>query len=180
VFVRNRLLPLGASNVQGLREGVVPNVKRSHEEQIVCVMALEVQEAMQWPKPMPRVRRQPQRFRTGDQAPAAEVWVTVLVPTTVGTDDGDSDEEVDDSDSGSGSGSGSASSAVSNGGAGDMAVGDGANTELSLLCESEDEIGDGVYRYCIVCIAWRLFSCNAHLCFPQRTRHCLATLSQPP
>ena len=47
-----------ASNVQGLREGVVPNVKRSHEEKTACVMVvLEVQEAMQWPKPMPRVRR---------------------------------------------------------------------------------------------------------------------------
>ena len=145
MLVRNHLLPLGASNVQGLREGVVPNVKRSHEEQIVCVMALEVQEAMQWPKPMPRVRRQPQRFRTGDQAPAAggaEVWVTVQVPTAVDTDDGDSDEEADDSGSGSGSGSGSASSASSNGGAGDMAVDDDANTELSLPSESEDEFDD--------------------------------------
>ncbi len=47
VLVRNRLLPVGLSDVQGRREDAVPDVKRTHEQKLACVRAvLEVQQAI--------------------------------------------------------------------------------------------------------------------------------------
>jgi hypothetical protein len=104
-LIANRLLPIGASDTAGSREGGVPDVKRTHAEKLKCVAAvLKVHRKMQWPRAMPRARVQPQRFRDADadaEEPSggAEVWLTLDVPAASTDNDGtDGSNDADTND----------------------------------------------------------------------------------
>ena len=95
-LIANRLLPIGAANTAGTRQGTVPDVKRSHAVKLgVCHDIMRVCAKHQWPRAQPRARR-PTRFHDDDSdsdeegSGGAEVWLRV---------DLGSDEESDDDSS---------------------------------------------------------------------------------
>jgi hypothetical protein len=94
-LIANRLLPIGAANTAGTRQGTVPDVKRSHAVKLgVCHDIMRVCAKHQWPRAQPRARR-PTRFHDDDsdsdeeESGGAEVWLRV----DLGSDEDESDDD---------------------------------------------------------------------------------------
>ena len=138
-LIANRLLPIGAANTAGTRQGTVPDVKRSHRVKLtVCRDILRVCAKHQWPRAQPRARR-PTRLHGDDsdddeeESGGAEVWLRV----DLGSDEDESD---DDSSSELAAAAASTSSAAASAASSGDQRGDGASSSDD---EDDGANGDG-------------------------------------